>query len=216
MCTMSSRYVYHVITICVPCHHYSVFHVITICVPCHNFMCNISSILAGMCNCLRSVYHVITISSILAAGRCNCLRSVMWEFRQLDQDGDRRLNHSELSVVEENHAERCVRPFLDACDHNLDSALTKDEWCCCFSDVGMCTQLKYGGQIELSHLSNNKRPNKSNTIIIQTSLDLSHFGNLFVHKTVVLIIHTPPNLVIFFFYCMNYRNLLCMYMYMNL
>jgi hypothetical protein len=34
-----------------------------------------------------------------------------------------------------------------------------------------------------------KRPNNSNTLIIKTPLDLSHFGK----KTAVLIIHTPPH-----------------------
>jgi hypothetical protein len=38
-----------------------------------------------------------------------------------------------------------------------------------------------------------KRPINSYTLIIYTPLNLNHFGNLFVHKTVVLIIHTYPN-----------------------
>jgi hypothetical protein len=39
-----------------------------------------------------------------------------------------------------------------------------------------------------------KCPKNSITLIIQTPLNLSHVGNLFVHNTVVLIIRTPSNL----------------------
>jgi hypothetical protein len=39
-----------------------------------------------------------------------------------------------------------------------------------------------------------KRPNNSYTLIIHTPLNLSDLGNLFLHKTVVLIIpHTPKH-----------------------
>ncbi|KAK6187976.1 hypothetical protein SNE40_005889 [Patella caerulea] len=68
-------------------------------------------------------------------GHCKCLRSVMWEMRHLDQNRNHHLNQSELQEIERNNMEPCLRPYLDSCDHNKDSQLSKNEWCCCFSEV---------------------------------------------------------------------------------
>jgi hypothetical protein len=48
----------------------------------------------------------------------------------------------------------------------------------------------YGDIVQEYTLSDDiygKRPNNTITLIIQTPLYLSHFGNLFVHKTVLII-----------------------------
>ncbi|KAL3877226.1 hypothetical protein ACJMK2_034962 [Sinanodonta woodiana] len=68
-------------------------------------------------------------------GHCKCSKSVMWEFRHLDEDQDNHLSNSELRVIEENHNEACIRPFLDSIDLNKDKKLIKQEWCCALADI---------------------------------------------------------------------------------
>ncbi|XP_041362206.1 testican-1-like [Gigantopelta aegis] len=68
-------------------------------------------------------------------GRCRCLKSVMWEMRHLDTNKDHHLSQSELDVIENNGREPCLTPFLLSCDHNRDSRLSRNEWCCCYADV---------------------------------------------------------------------------------
>lgn len=70
-------------------------------------------------------------------GKCDCLKSVMWEFRQLDADGDHSVNRTELTVIENNELEPCLHPYLWSCDKDFDGQLSRLEWCCCFPEVGM-------------------------------------------------------------------------------
>ncbi|KAK7508038.1 hypothetical protein BaRGS_00001003 [Batillaria attramentaria] len=65
-------------------------------------------------------------------GQCDCLKSVMWEFRQLDTDGNHKLNSTEMKVIDNNDREPCLHPYLKSCDANDDHVLSRHEWCCCF------------------------------------------------------------------------------------
>lgn len=67
--------------------------------------------------------------------RCECFKSAMWQFNQMDKNGDDHLNEFEMSVMEENSMEPCMRPYLTSCDRNADGKLSSDEWCCCFANV---------------------------------------------------------------------------------
>lgn len=71
-------------------------------------------------------------------GKCHCVRSIIWEFKRLDFDGDKHITKSELSKIENNQMEPCVEPFMESCDRNHDSKLTRHEWCCCFAAVRKC------------------------------------------------------------------------------
>lgn len=55
----------------------------------------------------------------------------------MDKNGDDSLSDAEMSILEENSLEPCMRPYLTSCDQNADQKLSSDEWCCCFSNVGM-------------------------------------------------------------------------------
>lgn len=67
--------------------------------------------------------------------RCECFKSAMWQFSQMDKNGDDNLDVAEMSVIEENSLEPCMQPYLTSCDRNADGKLSSDEWCCCFANV---------------------------------------------------------------------------------
>ncbi|KAK2158701.1 hypothetical protein LSH36_165g04022 [Paralvinella palmiformis] len=66
---------------------------------------------------------------------CICQAPVRSEFLRLDKDHNDVLSVSELSTLETNGYEHCVKPFIDSCDHDKDGTLSDREWCCCFADV---------------------------------------------------------------------------------
>ncbi|KAI8794888.1 testican-1 isoform X1 [Biomphalaria glabrata] len=67
--------------------------------------------------------------------KCECLKSAMWQFHQMDKNVDDKLNYTEMSILEENSMEPCMKLYLSTCDHDGDSHLSSNEWCCCFSNV---------------------------------------------------------------------------------
>lgn len=46
----------------------------------------------------------------------SCKNEVRWMFHHLDTDSDTRLSLQELYDLEHDQNERCIKPFLDACD----------------------------------------------------------------------------------------------------
>lgn len=71
-------------------------------------------------------------------GKCHCVKSVMWQFHQLDKNQDHHLDKHEMAVMENNQKEACMRPFLNSCDTDTDSRVSKQEWCCCFQAEAPC------------------------------------------------------------------------------
>ncbi|BFZ02749.1 hypothetical protein BsWGS_05788 [Bradybaena similaris] len=67
--------------------------------------------------------------------KCECLKSAMWQFLQMDKDGDDYLNGEEMSVLKDNTLEPCMQPYLTSCDQDADGKFSSNEWCCCFSNV---------------------------------------------------------------------------------
>lgn len=84
--------------------------------------------------------HVLITSALLefVDGKCHCVKSVMWQFHQLDKNQDHHLDKHEMAVMENNQKEACMRPFLNSCDTDADSHLSKQEWCCCFQAEAPC------------------------------------------------------------------------------
>lgn len=74
-------------------------------------------------------------SRVHNGNQCTCFKSAMWQFKELDKDGNDHLMSDELSMVEENSAEPCIQPYLTSCDLDADGKLSSDEWCCCFANV---------------------------------------------------------------------------------
>lgn len=62
----------------------------------------------------------------------SCKNEVRWMFHHLDTDSDTRLSLQELYDLEHDQNERCIKPFLDACDTDKDIFVTPHEWCKCF------------------------------------------------------------------------------------
>ncbi|XP_037080107.1 proteoglycan Cow-like [Pollicipes pollicipes] len=65
----------------------------------------------------------------------DCKKMAQWMFLHLDTDADTQLTQRELFAVERDQHERCLKPFLDRCDLNVDIFLTTREWCRCFETV---------------------------------------------------------------------------------
>ncbi|XP_062586953.1 testican-2-like [Saccostrea cucullata] len=89
----------------------------------------------------NKVNHKISKRSVgkdQSDGKCHCIKSVMWQFHQLDKNNDHHLDKYEMSEMEKNQKEACMRPFLKSCDTDGDSRLGKQEWCCCFQAEAPC------------------------------------------------------------------------------
>jgi len=63
-----------------------------------------------------------------------CTGSARWMYLHLDTDGSGQLTQTELSAVESDKYEPCLRPFIDRCDLDGDMLLTGREWCRCFEE----------------------------------------------------------------------------------
>ncbi|KAK7790865.1 hypothetical protein R5R35_010733 [Gryllus longicercus] len=61
-----------------------------------------------------------------------CKSEVRWMFQHLDLDSDDQLSLEELYDLEHDQSEKCIKPFLDACDADKDIFVTPREWCHCF------------------------------------------------------------------------------------
>jgi hypothetical protein len=53
-------------------------------------------------------------------------------FQHLDLDADDQLSLQELYDLEHDQSEKCIKPFLDACDADHDIFVSPREWCRCF------------------------------------------------------------------------------------
>ncbi|XP_049947819.1 proteoglycan Cow [Schistocerca serialis cubense] len=62
----------------------------------------------------------------------SCKTEVRWMFQHLDLDADDQLSLQELYDLEHDQSERCIKPFLDACDSDRDIFVSPREWCHCF------------------------------------------------------------------------------------
>ena len=66
-------------------------------------------------------------------------------FGHLDRDADARLSLHELYGLEHDQSEKCMKPFLDSCDTDLDVFVGPDEWCRCFEKTERpCEAVKRG------------------------------------------------------------------------
>lgn len=75
----------------------------------------------------------------------SCQQEVRWMFGHLDRDADSRLSLHELYGLEHDQSEKCIKPFLDSCDSNLDVFVSPDEWCRCFEKTERpCEAVKRG------------------------------------------------------------------------
>nr|CAD7443048.1 unnamed protein product [Timema bartmani] len=61
-----------------------------------------------------------------------CKGEVRWMFQHLDLDADELLSLQELYDLEHDQSEKCIKPFLDACDTDRDIFVSPREWCHCF------------------------------------------------------------------------------------
>lgn len=62
----------------------------------------------------------------------SCKSEVRWMFQHLDLDADDQLSLQELYDLEHDQSEKCIKPFLDACDADHDIFVSPHEWCRCF------------------------------------------------------------------------------------
>ncbi|XP_046392783.1 proteoglycan Cow isoform X2 [Ischnura elegans] len=73
----------------------------------------------------------------------SCKTEVRWMFGHLDGDSDGQLSLHELYDLEHDQSERCIKPFLDACDTDRDIFVTPREWCRCFDKTDRpCTAVR--------------------------------------------------------------------------
>ncbi|KAJ8882120.1 hypothetical protein PR048_018608 [Dryococelus australis] len=61
-----------------------------------------------------------------------CKGEVRWMFQHLDLNADDQLSLQELYDLEHDQSEKCIKPFLDACDTDRDIFVSPREWCRCF------------------------------------------------------------------------------------
>lgn len=61
-----------------------------------------------------------------------CKDSIGWMFSKLDTSNDLYLDHSELSAINLEKYEVCIRPFFNSCDSYHDGRVSMAEWCLCF------------------------------------------------------------------------------------
>lgn len=70
-----------------------------------------------------------------------CLKPVQWMFHHLDANGDNHLSASELSDIEDIQNEKCIKPFLQSCDHDKDGKVELAEFCRCLCVSPPCTNV---------------------------------------------------------------------------
>jgi len=61
-----------------------------------------------------------------------CKDSIGWMFSKLDSSNDLFLDQSELSAINLEKYEVCIRPFFNSCDSYRDGKVSTAEWCLCF------------------------------------------------------------------------------------
>ncbi|XP_016323289.1 testican-2-like isoform X2 [Sinocyclocheilus anshuiensis] len=61
-----------------------------------------------------------------------CKDSIGWMFSKLDTNSDLYLDQAELSAINLDKYEVCIRPFFNSCDSYHDGKVSTAEWCLCF------------------------------------------------------------------------------------
>ncbi|XP_016366829.1 testican-2 isoform X1 [Sinocyclocheilus rhinocerous] len=61
-----------------------------------------------------------------------CKDSIGWMFSKLDTNSDLYLDQAELSAINLDKYEVCIRPFFNSCDSYRDGKVSTAEWCLCF------------------------------------------------------------------------------------
>lgn len=62
----------------------------------------------------------------------SCKDSIGWMFSKLDSNSDLFLDQAELSSINLDKYEICIRPFFNSCDTYKDGQVSTAEWCFCF------------------------------------------------------------------------------------
>ncbi|XP_067092007.1 testican-2 [Osmerus mordax] len=62
----------------------------------------------------------------------SCKDSIGWMFSKLDTNSDLYLDQAELSAINLDKYEVCIRPFFNSCDSYKDGKVSTAEWCLCF------------------------------------------------------------------------------------
>ncbi|TWW81947.1 Testican-2 SPARC/osteonectin, CWCV, and [Takifugu flavidus] len=62
----------------------------------------------------------------------SCKDSIGWMFSKLDTNNDLYLDQSELTAINLDKYEVCIRPFFNSCDTYKDGKISMAEWCLCF------------------------------------------------------------------------------------
>ncbi|XP_051778893.1 testican-2 [Erpetoichthys calabaricus] len=62
----------------------------------------------------------------------SCKDSIGWMFSKLDTNNDLYLDQSELTAINLDKYEICIRPFFNSCDAYKDGQVSTAEWCFCF------------------------------------------------------------------------------------
>lgn len=68
----------------------------------------------------------------------SCKDSIGWMFSKLDTNGDLYLGQSELTAINLDKYEVCIRPFFNSCDSYKDGKISMAEWCLCFWRESEC------------------------------------------------------------------------------
>uniref|UniRef100_A0A8C4HZI0 SPARC (osteonectin), cwcv and kazal like domains proteoglycan 2 n=1 Tax=Dicentrarchus labrax TaxID=13489 RepID=A0A8C4HZI0_DICLA len=62
----------------------------------------------------------------------SCKDSIGWMFSKLDTNSDLYLDQAELTAINLDKYEVCIRPFFNSCDSYKDGKVSTAEWCLCF------------------------------------------------------------------------------------
>lgn len=61
-------------------------------------------------------------------------------FSKLDTDSDLYLGQAELTAINLDKYEICIRPFFNSCDTYKDGKISMAEWCLCFWRESECVE----------------------------------------------------------------------------
>lgn len=101
----------------------------------------------------------------------SCKSEVRWMFQHLDLDADDQLSLQELYDLEHDQSEKCIKPFLDACDADHDIFVSPHEWCHCFEKTDRpCAAVKRRISPDLLGKCNITRGTTAEVLILITIL----------------------------------------------
>ncbi|XP_040032520.2 testican-2 [Gasterosteus aculeatus] len=73
-----------------------------------------------------------TASALDKSLAASCKDSIGWMFSRLDTNSDLYLDQAELTAINLDKYEVCIRPFFNSCDSYKDGKVSTAEWCLCF------------------------------------------------------------------------------------